>query len=165
MSRQDSAGQQELPWISQEWITRTRLLLDSYHTFVGRQLIDRQSPQADSRALFEASFVTVAHGTEADPLLNYGNSAALQLWQMPLNELIGTPSRQTAEPVHRDERAELLRRTRKHGFIDDYSGIRISSTGQRFRIHQATVWNVVNETGEYVGQAAAFSDWTMLPEA
>ena len=106
----------------------------------------------------------VSHGTEADPLLNYGNRTALDLWEMSLEQFLGTPSRETAEPVHRDERAELLRRTTEDGFIDDYSGIRISSSGRRFRIHQATVWNVVDENGDRVGQAAAFSSWKPMED-
>ena len=108
--------------------------------------------------------MVVSHGTETDPLLNYGNRTALELWEMTLHEFLGTPSRQTAEPVHRDEREELLRRTREFGYIDDYSGIRISATGKRFRIHRATVWNVVNSESQRVGQAAAFSQWTHLPD-
>ncbi len=149
-------------WHDGDWIEWTQLLLNSYRKFVGRELIARGTPAEDSKTLFHAPFVVVAHGTEDDPLLNYGNQTALQLWQMQLDDFIGTPSRKTAEPVHRDERAQLLDRTRKHGFIDDYTGIRIASTGQRFRIHQATVWNVVNAEEAYVGQAAAFADWTML---
>ena len=63
-----------------------------------------------------------------------------------------------------DERAEFLRRVREQGFIDDYSGIRISSKGRRFRIAQATVWNVADAHGNYAGQAATFSKWEFLNE-
>ena len=150
------------PWQLPDWINWTRLLLNSYARYVGHELIPRSGTEQDSQVLFEAPFVVVAHGTEADPLLNYGNAAATELWQTTLSQLIGMPSRKTAEPVHRDERARLLQRTREFGFIDDYSGIRISTTGQRFRIHQATVWNVVDDDEIHVGQAATFSEWTML---
>ena len=150
------------PWASDDWVSWSRLLLDSYARYVGRELIPRSDPFEDSRRLFSSPFIVVAHGTQSDPLLNYGNDAALRLWQMALSEFIGTPSRKTAEPVHRDERAQLLKRTKEHGYIDDYSGIRISSTGERFRIHRATVWNVVDQEQNYVGQAATFSEWTML---
>jgi hypothetical protein len=81
---------------------------------------------------------------------------------MDLETLTRTPSRLTAEPMHRDERAEFLRRVREQGFIDDYSGIRISSKGRRFRIGQATVWNVTDALGNYAGQAATFSNWEFL---
>ena len=50
----------------------------------------------------------------------------------------------------------------RHGYIADYTGIRVSRTGRRFRIEQAVVWNVSSESDQPCGQAAAFSLWTML---
>lgn len=49
-----------------------------------------------------------------------------------------------------------------HGFIDDYSGIRISASGKRFMIERATVWNVFDADGILHGQAATFIDWRDL---
>ena len=140
------------------------LLLDSFARLLGRELIARDgSATEQATRLFQTPFVVVSHGTEADPVLNYGNAAALALWEMSWGELTRTPSRLTAEPVHRDERARLLARTREHGFVDDYSGIRISKTGRRFRIEQAIVWNLTDATGAYCGQAATFDRWVPLP--
>lgn len=155
---QDSAT----PYESESWIRQTELMLNSFATLLGRELIERIHPAADAESLFNAEFVVVSHGTQDDPLLNYANQAALELWSMPLEQLIGMPSRKTAEPVHRAERSDLLRRTSEDGFIDDYSGIRITSDGRRFRIHQAIVWNINDEDGNPSGQAATFSEWTML---
>jgi len=81
---------------------------------------------------------------------------------MSWDELTRTPSRLTAEPVHRDERARLPAPTREHGFVDDYSGIRISKTGRRFRIEQAIVWNLTDATGKHRGHAATFDRWIDL---
>ncbi len=111
---------------------------------------------------FEVPFVLVSHGTEADPILNYGNAAALALWEMSWEELTRTPSRLTAEAPNREERARLLAAVAECGFIDDYSGVRISKTGRRFRIAQATVWNLLDERGQDAGQAATFSRWEFL---
>ncbi len=72
------------------------------------------------------------------------------------------PSRKTAEPVHRDERARMLELTRQQGYIDDYRGVRISAAGRRFRIERAIVWNLVDATGQPAGQAATFAEWTPL---
>lgn len=116
----------------------------------------------DARRLFEADFVVVSAGADAEQLLNYANATALRLWEMDWAMLTTTPSRQTAEPVHQDERAGFLRRVREKGFIDDYSGIRISSSGRRFRIQKATVWNLVDKSGLYLGQAATFLNWEFL---
>jgi hypothetical protein len=143
--------------------THVQLLLDSFARLLGRELISRQgSAEAQAERLFQAPFVVVSHGTETDPILNYGNAAALALWEMDLATLTRTPSRLTAEPVHRDERARLLERTRRDGYVDDYAGIRISSTGRRFRIEQAIVWNLVDAAGIHRGQAATFDRWTPL---
>lgn len=153
----------QAPWTDAAWIDRTRLLLDSYARWLGVELIPRAgSAEAQARHLFEAPFVVVAHGTEADPILNYANRAAVELWETDLPTLLQTPSRLTAEPVHRDERARMLQRTRQQGYIDDYQGIRITTTGRRFRIHRATVWNLLDAQNRHCGQAATFSHWTWL---
>jgi hypothetical protein len=144
-------------------IAHVQLLLDSFARRLGRELVSREGSAGEQAArLFYASFVVVSHGTEADPVLNYGNARALALWEMTWDELTQTPSRLTAEPVHRDERAQLLARTRAHGFVDDYSGVRISKTGRRFRIEKAIVWNLADAAGEHRGQAATFDRWTPL---
>lgn len=145
------------------WVEHTQTLLRSYRHWIGEELIDRSgSPEAQAERLFEANFVVVSHGTQDDPILNYGNRVALELWELDIPTLLRTPSRMTAEPLHRDERARLLERTTRDGYVDDYRGIRISSSGKRFEIHRATVWNLVDESLHRVGQAATFSDWTRL---
>ena len=144
-------------------VAHVQLLLDSFARLLGRELMSRVgSVEEQAERLFHAPFVVVSHGTEADPVLNYGNAAALALWQMDFATLTRTPSRLTAEPVHRDERARLLERTLRDGYVDDYAGIRISSTGKRFRIEQAIVWNLVDAAGARYGQAATFDRWTPL---
>ena len=150
-------------WEQPAGLTQAEILLNSYRHWVGQELLDRSGTALDqARRLFEAPFVVVSHATQADPILNYGNQTALRLWEMPIELFLQTPSRLTAEPVHRDERARLMARTTRDGFVDDYSGIRISSTGKRFFIARATVWNLLDPTGQYVGQAATFSQWQFL---
>ena len=156
----------DAPWSPREPSEHVRLLLDSFARFLGRDLIPRDGSAAEqARRLFDAACVVVSHGTEADPILNYGNAAALALWEMDLATFVRTPSRLTAEPLHRDERARLLERTRRDGYVDDYRGIRISRSGRRFRIEQAIVWNLVDDAGNHRGQAATFDRWTPLPPA
>jgi len=154
------------PWNRPDQSDHARLLLDSFARLLGRELIPRDaSPVEQARRLFESPFVVVSHGTEADPILNYGNAAALALWEMDPATFVQTPSRLTAEPVHRDERARLLERTRRDGYVDDYAGIRVSQSGRRFRIEQAIVWNLIDDAGMHRGQAATFDRWTPLPPA
>ncbi len=156
-------NEMELIWQRDSVIAHSATLARSYKHFTGRELMPgRLDPLGLSKNLLHAPFVLVSHGMQADPILNYGNAAALKLWEMSWEELTRTPSRLTAEAPAREERARLLAAVTAHGFIDDYSGIRISSSGRRFRIARATVWNLVSESGEPCGQAAMFSEWSFL---
>jgi hypothetical protein len=153
----------ERAWQRPDRVVHARLLLDSFARLLGHDLVPRVGSDLEQAArLFAAEFVVVSHGVEDDPVLNYGNRSALALWEMDFATLVQTPSRLTAEPVHRDERARLLERTRRNGYVDDYAGVRISSTGRRFRIERATVWNLVDPSGVHRGQAATFAAWTPL---
>lgn len=153
------------PWSRPSIIEHTQRLLNSYARLLGHELLPREgSPAEQAGALFEAPFVVLSHGTEADPILNYGNAATLALWSTDWAALTTMPSRLTAEAPRREERARLLERVTRDGYIDDYSGVRISSTGQRFFIERATVWNLFDEHGMPIGQAATFSEWQLLDE-
>jgi hypothetical protein len=81
---------------------------------------------------------------------------------MDWEQFTHTPSRLTAEPVNREERARMLEQAKTHGYISDYRGIRISRSGARFFVERATVWNIHKPDGTPLGQAATFSDWTFL---
>jgi len=143
-----------------EWLARhVGRLADSYARWTGRTLFPAV-PAADlARAAWTSPIILVSHGTEADPVLNFGNRAALMLWEMSWQEFTRTPSRLTAEAPERDERARLMAQVTAHGFIANYAGVRISRSGRRFRIHSATVWNILDENEQAAGQAATFSDW------
>jgi hypothetical protein len=147
------------PWVV-EW---TQYLLDSYAHWLKKELIPRQGTSLEqAECLFSCPFVVVSHGLQDDPILNYGNRTALSLWEMDWDQLTQTPSRLTAEPVNREERARMLERAKTHGYIADYRGIRISGNGKRFLVDRATVWNVRQPDGKPLGQAATFSNWTFL---
>lgn len=154
-----------MPWTRPEIITHSECLVRSLAHWTGRDLTPGVTdPHERAHILFDAPFVLVSHGTETDPILNYGNQSALTLWDTSWDQLTRMPSRLTAEAPNREERAHLLERVTRDGFIADYSGVRISSTGRRFRIAQATVWNLITTDGRPCGQAAMFSDWTFLPK-
>ena len=150
-------------WKSDSVISHTACLARSLKNLTGRELWPEAANPGDlAEQVFHAPFVLVSHGTEADPILNYGNRTALDLWEMSWAELTQTPSRLTAEAPNREERARLLAAVTQRGFIDDYSGVRISKAGRRFRIASATVWNLLTETGQPCGQAAMFDRWEFL---
>jgi hypothetical protein len=148
-------------WEGKALVAHVSRLTRSYRLWTGHELFPGVTePRELARAFSLSRRVVVSHGTEPDPILNYGNPAALELWEMSWEQFTSTPSRFTAEAPNREERSRLLARVTAHGFINDYSGIRISSQGRRFRIEQATVWNVLDEAGRPHGQAATFTHWT-----
>jgi hypothetical protein len=114
-----------------------------------------------AEALYQAPFVVLSHGIEPDPIFNYANLTAQRLFEMTWAQMTSMPSRLSAEPVSREERARLLAAVSERGFIDDYCGVRVSSSGRRFLIEQATVWTLTDAQGRPAGQAATFANWAM----
>ncbi|MEM9673218.1 MAG: MEKHLA domain-containing protein [Cyclobacteriaceae bacterium] len=151
------------PWESEAYEKHAKLLCQSFEQCTAKPLIATE-PQKEKlvNLLFYAPFALVSHGTQEDPVFNYGNNTALKLFELSWEQFIALPSRKSAEPVNREERQRLLNQVTQQGYIDDYSGVRISSTGKRFLIQQAIVWNLIDKEGKYHGQAAVFDQWTYL---
>src|SRR5437868_1368842 len=120
-----------LIWQNESIIAHTQLLARSFWKWTGRDLLPGLFNREDlAKNIFHAPFVVVSHGTEADPVLNYGNEIALNLWEMSWEELTRTPSRLTAEIPNQIERRKSLETVARHGFIENYSGVRISKSGK-----------------------------------
>lgn len=128
---------------------------ESFARLLGRPLVEAQADVV--AAMWQAPQVILAHGTQDDPVFFFGNRAALAAFEIDLDAFLAMPSRLSAEAPLRGERQALLDRVTRHGFIDDYAGVRISAKGKRFRIEQAVVWNVADEAGTPLGQAATFT--------
>lgn len=148
--------------IDQQFLrTHTALLIQSYKHWTGLPLIHPDSLDP-AETLFEADFAVLSHGTESDPVFNYANRCAMHLFEMTWQEITRLPSRHSAEPMLREERASFLERVAQHGYVDDYSGVRIAKSGKRFLIQDATVWNLIDMQGVYHGQAALIKNWEFL---
>jgi len=147
-----------LPDLDDDQRHRIAAIAESYRRFAGRPLVSGGGDAVAS--LWAAPFAIVAHGVEADPVFFFGNRMALSLFEMDFAAFTTLPSRFSAEPMLREDRARLLDRVSRCGLVDDYAGVRISASGRRFRIDKACVWNLADGHGNAIGQAAAFSDWT-----
>lgn len=154
---------QQPGWTSPQALTWCQYLLDSYAYRTGKELISRGGSSFDqAQRLFDSPFALVSHGVQDDPVLNYGNRMALDLWEMDWDRFTQTPSRLTAEPINREERARMLSQAKKQGYLSDYRGVRISSTGKRFLIEQATIWAIQHPDGTSLGQGATFVRWQFI---
>ena len=143
---------------------RLALIVGSYRRLTGRDLLPVTPSDRDALALavWQAPCAIVAHGCGDDPVFFYGNRLALQLFEMSFAEFTRLPSRLSAEPVAQEAREQALAKVVQQGYVEGYAGVRISSSGKRFRILDTTIWNLVDATGSCHGQAAAIGAWEML---
>lgn len=91
-----------------------------------------------------------------DPVFNYANKAALDLFECTWDELMGVPSSQSAEPdsTEQSARSKILQQVTEKGYVDDYEGWRKSLKGTRFKIKNVCVFNIDAPSGETQGQGA-----------
>lgn len=144
-------------------LSQSAIIADSFKRWLGRHLVPPGlSREETALAMMKAPFVIASTNTDSDPILNYGNRTALGLWELSWPEFTRTPGRHTAEPMEREAREQFLSEVKRHGFVDNYAGIRISSTGRRFHIKRATVWNLLDEEEEFKGQAVMFKEWSFV---
>ena len=138
-------------------------LLNSYQHWTGNLLLPvHADPVTQAQILFAAPFVVVSHGLESDPIFNYGNGQALTLWQLDWATFTQMPSRRSAPPMAQTERDQLLTEARTKGYISNYHGIRITSSGQQFAIANVVLWDVLDGANQCCGQAATFDHWQFL---
>lgn len=158
-----SANAQDFP-LDDQAVRRCRMLCDSFARLLGRPLLPDlpHDNRALALALYHATPVIVSHGIEADPVFWFANRTAQRLWELDWQRFTRMPSRQSVAADEHEDREELLRRARERGYISDYRGVRISASGRRFRIEDVVLWNLTDDAGRRVGQAATFSTWAYL---
>jgi len=139
------------------------LIIKSLKKFKGIDLTDSSlSIKEQAKQVFEAPYVLLAHNATTDPIFQYSNKKGLELFEMSWDEFTRLHSKYSAEPQNRRERELLLNDVLLKGYADNYSGVRISKTGRKFKINAATVWNIMDENNEKKGQAALFRDYTYI---
>ncbi|MGZ8163254.1 MAG: MEKHLA domain-containing protein [Methylobacter sp.] len=139
------------------------IIRNSYRQLLGKELIpEAQTNEQFARLLFYAPFTVISHDREIDPVFNYANLKALELFELGWEEFTRLPSRLSAEAANQAKRDRLLAEVTSKGYIDCYSGIRVSKTGKRFLIKNAVIWNLRDDNYRYKGQAACFKQWEFL---
>ena len=166
------------PFLHPLAILQSLSILDSYKRTVGEPLLDSGggslSVAEAPAALFHAPFVCVSHGAEKEPVFNYGNAAALSLFGHSWAAFTRLESRLSAAAddaeAQRERKAALSTALNSPaGFVRGYSGVRVTASGRRFTINDATLWTMRTPTGPgrelqgvMQGQAAVFSSVTWL---
>lgn len=131
------------------------LLADSYARLLCQPLVPQGMPVPEAtKWLYEcAPFAVLAHNTDSDPLFIYGNKAAQRRFEYSWDEITRLPSRLSAEPQNREARQQFLARVQQIGYETGYRGVRITKSGRRFMIEEATLWQLLDKDGKMHGQA------------
>ena len=151
---------------STEIIQHSLLLIESFERLTGDKLLANQS--ADSAALslakglYEIDAVVLSHNGGDDPVFNYANRKAQELFEYDWDTFLTLPSRLSAEPDRREDRSTMLQSAAEQGYISNYGGVRISASGRRFEISNAIIWNLEDRDGAKVGQAAVFDQFVFV---
>lgn len=133
-------------------------LMDSYPRHVQAPLVPAEVRRENAADWLyrNADFAVLAHNAADDPVFVYANLCAQRCFEMSWQELIGMPSRLSADTPDRAERAASLARVAAHGCTTDYRGLRIAKSGRRFWIEHGILWNVLDDAGVRIGQGAMF---------
>lgn len=142
-------------------------IANSYHKATKKFLVDGVDLEQLPDAIFHAPFVCVAHDRfqegVTDPAFTYANKAGLELWEGTWDQIVGMPSRLSAvdDPEVQQNRQALLDQaaTSKTGVVMNYEGLRQSLSGRQFRIKGVTLFNVIDFSGEKIGQCAVFDQY------
>jgi hypothetical protein len=135
--------------------SQTALLRASYLYWTGEHLTPAELNDDEAiEVLMHAPFAVVSHDSASDPIFNYANQHALEIFEMDWQEFTQLPSRLSAETDNQEKRSKALNEVSRNGFVRNYSGIRIAKSGRRFWIRDTTIWNLVTPDGQLYGQAA-----------
>lgn len=101
-------------------------------------------------------FGILSHGTQQDPIYNYGNWAALTLFDYSLEELCQTPSRYSTVESLMDDREKLIQQINDVGYGTISDAVRQTTNGSLFVIQKIWIWHVYHPDGRRIGLAALY---------
>ena len=108
-------------------------------------------------------YAILSHGTQDDPIYNYFNKAAMETFLYEPEEIYQLPSRKSAPPDLRIDRAALIQASVERGFQVYTKAVRVTKYGQLFQINEGLLWNVYDDNGNRVGQTALFDRNKIVP--
>ena len=156
------------------YIKLAHRILHSHFHHLHRPLLTAPAPttsnsNAESTALYHAPFLVLFHNQHR--IFTYANKLALETFDYPASSFIGLPSHLCLDSSQKDLnnqtklREKYLKTSLEKGYAEDIHGIRVSATGRRFMISDTCVWNVLDEEGNVVGQAAKVPKWSFVDES
>jgi hypothetical protein len=100
--------------------------------------------------------------SDHDPVFTFVNDAACRLFLYDKKKFIGLQSKLSAQVENREERFKMLLQAGENGYISNYSGVRVNSQGKRFKIRDALIWSLKDDSGLEIGQATVIPYWEFI---
>lgn len=152
------------PYNDGDIIMHSLTLIDSYFRCLGKPIFpEKVEISSAAKALWELPLAVVSHGTEEDPIFNYANKAALEVFGVDWETFTSWPSRETASKEDQPGRDKLLASSLKDATICS-AIVRRNPAGREFRILDVQLWPLTDLNGEYYGQAAIYGGVEFLDE-
>jgi hypothetical protein len=140
-----------------DWI---RCVSNSLQRFYGKSLYEEISlavPAVTADVHSNERHVVISHGTQEDPIYNYANKAGLQFSGYSEDEFVQLPSRYSApDGSLRADRSVIVQHVIQHGWAIIPEAIRQNKAGQCFLVQRILFFNVYDDNGNRIGQAATF---------
>ena len=139
-------------------ITKHLMLIDqSLHSLTKKGLYERMGiPRTNTDILDihrDKRYVVISHGTELDPIYNYGNAACLEAFLRSWDELCQIPSADSVVRRSVDEnlRIELMSKVTRDGYVEGATGIRrTGDAGRYLRLVDAVVSLILLMSSMYI---------------
>ncbi|MBO9703601.1 MAG: MEKHLA domain-containing protein [Sporocytophaga sp.] len=150
-------------WMNPDTVKHCKLIAKNYKFWTGKELFEEKLHESElSEKMYNAPFVILSHGTQADPIYNYVNLKAQELWEYTWDEMIKLPSRRSAGTNETAQRLELIKEGQEKGITFTEKALRESCSGKKFYIKNVVLFNLLGEGGEYEGQCAIYNDWEFV---
>ena len=102
-------------------------------------------------------FGILSHGTQQDPIYNYGNKASLLLFDETLENLCQTPSRYSTVESLMQDREQLIQQIADVGYGTITNALRTTTRGKLFVMETIWIWHVHHpNNGQRIGLAALY---------
>ena len=120
---------------------------------------NEKGEKLNAEQIYKAPFILLSHNKQTQqPKFCYANKKGLELFEYKWKEFIQTPSKNSVNENESENRKKLFKQVENKGFIEQYSGIRVSKNGKLFKIANVLVWNSPNK--KY--QSALIKNWNYL---
>jgi hypothetical protein len=129
----------------------------SLHQFYGKSLYEELSLDGPEQVHVNEQHVVISHGNQDDPIYNYANQAGLLFFGYREEEFVQLPSRYSApDGALRDDRSIIVQHVLDHGWSIIPQAIRQTKSGDCYFVHRILYFNVYDDEGSRIGQAATF---------